>query len=120
MLDGLSAPEMTAPVFTPNRVESPKPAGNFTPFDINQYKKPDFMPLPRFEKSDVVPPPEYQEDPTVSMSAKDKALTDQLMEPIMKKPEPKKQQEAEHLQEVKEKQGFWAKILDWLRNLFRQ
>lgn len=65
------------------------------------------------------------EDPTVSMSLENKALTERLMAQIMEKPESKKPQEVvsqieKNLpQEVKKSQGFLAKFLDWLKNFFK-
>jgi len=107
MLDGAPSAE-TMTRFVPPRVETKAPQ-NYTP-------------LPEFGRPTMSEPPKYVE-PTTAMLPQDKALTDRLMAQIMEKPKSKSQEvvpqiEKRNLQE-KKTQGFFEKILEWFRNLFR-
>ncbi len=80
-----------------------------------------YTPLPEFGEPTMTEPPKYKE-PT--MTNNDKQLTDQLMAQIMNQEGPKKPQEitsqiAKNIPQEKKSQGFWAKILEWFRNIFR-
>src|SRR3989338_7187268 len=77
-----------------------------------------FTPLPEFQKPTMTEPPRFQEPtPTPEM--------DQLMAEILSQGKPEnpqaviKQVEKRLPQEAKKSQGFFEKIIDWLRNLFR-
>lgn len=103
------------------------PANNFTSFSGDMLRDAQETISRRHESGAVTvnEPPKYQENPTISMSPEDKALTDQLMAQIMDKPEPKKPQqvasqiETKIPQEIKKSQGFFASIWESIRNFFR-
>jgi len=125
MLDGALSTEMMTG-FAPPRVEAPKPLQNFTP--LPKYEQSTLTTSPRFEKPTITEPPKY-ETPTDPISPADEALTKKLMAQIMEKPKPKTGQQGPPEvkpeinvnipQEAKNPQGFWAKIFDWFRNIFR-
>ncbi len=78
-----------------------------------------FTSLPDFGKSDITEPPKYEEQSMAippGMPPELKKVMEQIQAEAVKGKE-----QAEVLPQVKTKkpQGFWAKILEWFRNLFR-
>lgn len=106
-----------------------KAPNKFTPFSSEMLKNAQTT-LTRSPESGAVTmtePPKY-EDPTTSMSQRDKELTDQLLAQVMDSKGSKNPQEAvsqieKKIPQEKKSQGFWAQLItaiqDFFRNIFR-
>lgn len=103
------------------------PTNNFTSFsgDMLRGAQATISRSPESGKVTKTEPPKYQEDPTVSMSAEDRALTDKLMAQIMEKPKSRTQEVIPPIEKniseekAKKPQGFWAQLKETIQNFFR-
>jgi len=76
-----------------------------------------FTPLSEFEKPMITEPPKYEES-TTSVSPQDEELTNRLMAQIMGKEKPQETISQIKPQE-KKSPGFFAKIIERLKNTLR-
>jgi len=101
MLDGPASETMTA----------------FAP-PVERMPQKNFTPLPQFERPTMTKPPKFEE-PTTTLQM-DQLMADILAQGKDHNPQAAVKQVEKNLpQETKKSQGFFEKIIDWLRNLFR-
>lgn len=106
MTNGLPSPD-SAMRIPPPEIRVPEPQKNFTP-------------LPEFRKPVNTEPPKFKEPTTADNPEMDKLLADILAQGKSKNPQEAVRQVEKNLPvETKKSQGFIAKIVEWIKNLFR-
>ncbi|MFH0979513.1 MAG: hypothetical protein V1803_01035 [Candidatus Roizmanbacteria bacterium] len=88
------------------------------PPEIKAPEPQNFTPLPEFGRPTMAEPPRFEEPTTTPQI--DKLMADILAQGKVKNPEEAVNQVKKNLpKEVKKPQGFIARIIEWIKNLFR-